>query len=73
MEYGIAIAGVAISAAAVWVTAIKVKAPPKNGDAFPCKEHSGIVAGIASIKQNQERQEDWLSEISRDVKELLKK
>jgi len=73
---GIAIAGVSISAGAVAITAIRVFASnrdEKNISFFPCKEHSGIVEGIASIKKNQDRQEKCLETIAVDVKSLLKK
>ena len=73
---GIALAGVSISAGAVAITAIRVFASnrnERNGLLFPCKEHSGLVEGINSIRKNQERQEKWLGEISGDVKSLLMK
>ncbi|MFH1409109.1 MAG: hypothetical protein ABIH34_04335 [Nanoarchaeota archaeon] len=72
---GVALAGVSISAAAVAITAIRVfntKRNGKEGNSFPCKEHSGLVEGINSIRKNQERQEKWLGEISGDVKILLR-
>ena len=72
---GIALAGVSISAGAVAITAIRVfgsKRNGKDGNPFPCKEHSGIVECLNSIKENQERQEKWMGEISGDVKILLR-
>jgi hypothetical protein len=79
---GIALAGFCVSGGAVAITAIRTFSVKdshngidgkngvngKNGidAAFPCKEHSGIVASLKS-------QERWLSEISNDVKTLLRK
>jgi len=79
---GIALAGFFVSGGAVAITVIRTfYNGSKNGKdeknsfntAFPCKEHSGIVAGLGSIKETTDRQEKWLSEISRDVKVLLRK
>jgi len=73
---GIALAGVSISAGAVAIAAIRVfgsKQSRNSGNPYPCKEHSGIVVCLESIEKTQDRQEKWLSEISGDVKSLLKK
>ena len=72
---GIALAGVSISAGAVVITAIRVFGNKRNGrneNPFLCKEHSGLVEGIESIKKNQERQEKHLENIAVDVKSLLR-
>ena len=55
MELGssIAVAGVAISAAAVWIKVIGARIPPPpNGK---CGAHSGIEATLIALKQGQER------------------
>ncbi len=84
---GIALAGLCISSGAVAITAIRTfggRASGKNGingqngkngiDAiFPCKEHSGIVMCLENIEKTQDRQEEWLTDISKDIKQLLKR
>lgn len=73
---GIAIAGVCVPAAAVWIAAIRTKKPANgkgNGNGYLCKEHSGLVSDIRHIREGQERQEEWLQEISKDVKELMRR
>jgi len=75
---GIAVAGLCISGGAVAITAIRTFAKRPNAvigvsNGFPCKEHSGIVQCLESIEKNQDRQEKWLGEISKDVKKLLEK
>ena len=84
---GIALAGLCVSGGAVAITAIRTfggRRDPINGKdgingknglsaVFPCKDHSGIVVGLNNIKENQDKQEKWLGEISKDVKELLQR
>jgi hypothetical protein len=43
------------------------------GAIFPCKAHSGLVACFESIQKTQDRQELWLNEISKDIKQLLRR
>jgi hypothetical protein len=40
---------------------------------FPCREHSGVIACLESMKENQGRQDLWLKEIAADVKRLLER
>ena len=84
---GVAIAGIAIPAAAVAITAIRVFSTERSGTkstngggngngnrgSILCKEHSGLVACLHAIEENQTRQEKWLGEISGDVKNLLRR
>jgi hypothetical protein len=65
MDYGIGIAGIAISAGAVAITAIKVKANG-NGKSPVCGLHSGIEATLKYLT-------DGMDEVRDDIKELLKK
>lgn len=62
MDYGIGIAGIAISAGAVAITAIKVKA---NGNGKPptCGLHSGIEATLNFLKEGQKRIEEKLDRV----------
>lgn len=78
---GIALGALCVSGGAVAITAVRTFGGRKkvmNGKdglnaVFLCKEHSGIVVGLNNIKENQDKQERWLEEISRDVKELLQR
>ena len=70
---GIAIAGVCISGGAVVITAIRVFGGKSNGkQSFTCTEHSGMLESLRGIRSTQDRQEKWLSEISGDIKSILK-
>ena len=40
---------------------------------FPCREHSGIVVALNGIKESQDKQEKWMSDISKDVRRILEK
>lgn len=64
MDYGIGIAGIAISAGAVAITAIKVKANG-NGNGKPpiCGLHSGIEATLNFLKEGQKRIEEKLDRV----------
>jgi len=76
---GVAVAGLCVSGGAVAITALRTFNSPektngkKNGldSVFPCREHSGLVATLASISQSSERHEEWLKEIAADIKTLL--
>ena len=86
---GVAVAGLCVSGGAVAITAIRTFATKtivggtdgingkdgRNGTdaSFPCVAHSGLVACLEGIEKNQDRQEEWMKEISTDVKELLRK
>ena len=82
---GIAVAGFWVALAPVAIVAIRTFNKPsptgrdgingKNGaDAiFPCPAHSGFGARLDALKEGQGRQEEWMKEISTDVKELLRK
>lgn len=84
---GIALGALCVSGGAVAITAVRTfcgRREVMNGKdgingknglnaVFPCKDHSGIVVGLNNIKENQDKQEKWLGEISRDVKELLQR
>lgn len=37
---------------------------------FRCPDHSGVIVGIEAIKESSARHEDWLKDISRDVKAI---
>ena len=62
MDYGIGIAGIAISAGAVAITAIKVRA---NGNVKTntCSLHSGIEATLNFLKEGQKRIEEKLDRV----------
>lgn len=62
MDYGIGIAGIAISAGAVAITAIKVKANG-NGKSPVCGLHSGIEATLNFLKEGQKRIEEKLDRV----------
>jgi hypothetical protein len=67
MDVGIGIAGVAISAGAVIITAIKARSNGNtNGNSKPCPLHSGIEATLKYLT-------DGMDEVKEDIKELLRK
>jgi len=65
MDYGIGIAGIAISAGAVAITAIKVKSNGNgNGNGSKqCPLHSGIEATLNFLKEGQKRIEEKLDRV----------
>lgn len=64
MDLGIGIAGVAISAGAVIITAIKAKSNGNgNSNNKPCSLHSGIEATLTFLKDGMDRIEDKLDKI----------
>ena len=67
---GIGVAGLAVSAAAVVITAIKVKATDKqdsNSNAGKsCPLHSGIEATLAYLKNSMDT-------VQEDIKDILQK
>ncbi len=69
---GIALGTLCVSAGAVFITAIRAHKPEETGTHPLCAEHSGVKASLDSIQDSTERHEQWLGEISRDIKELLK-
>jgi hypothetical protein len=63
MDWGIGVAGIAISAGAVAITAIKVRANGNgngNGNGKPCPLHSGIEATLDFLKDGIDRIEGKL-------------
>ena len=80
---GIAVAGFWVALAPVAIVAIRTfNKPPAHGGInggnekdrpFPCVAHSGFEARLDGLKEGQIRQEEWMQEISADVKELLRK
>jgi len=69
---GIALASVALTGGGVAITAIRSFVKSNNGNGH-CSAHSGLVARLDSINKSQDRHEQWLKEISSDVKELLQR
>ncbi len=49
----------------------KIFTSKKNESGKLCAEHSGLLAGIKSIKESQDRHEQWLCDIGHDIKKLL--
>ncbi len=71
---GVALGGLCVSAGAVCITAIRAKSSREDHGIHPlCSEHSGVAACLEAIEKGQERHEEWLSEISKDIKALLRK
>ncbi len=83
---GIAVAGFWVALAPVAIVAIRTFNKPAGRDgangqngkdrssaSFPCVAHSGFEARLDGLKEGQIRQEEWMQEISADVKELLRK
>lgn len=71
---GSGISSIVLGTVAVIFKAINSrKGCAEKGGGVPklCSEHSGLVAGILSIKESQDRHEKWLYEIAQDVKLLL--
>lgn len=78
---GVALGGLCVSAGAVCITAIRSSTKkPMNGNglhangllAHPlCSEHSGVAECLKAIKETGNRHEEWLGEISKDVKALV--
>lgn len=66
MDIGIGIAGVAISAGAVVITAIKVKGGTNGNSKNPCPLHSGIEATLKYLV-------DKADEAGDDIKKILGK
>lgn len=69
MDLGIGIAGIAVSTAAVVITAIKVRGHGNvegNGNGKPCPLHSGIEATLKYLT-------DGVDEVREDIKQLLRK
>lgn len=73
---GIALGGLCVSAAAVAITAIRSKAAEKKDESMGkghCLDHSGIDVCLKGVNQRLDGVDNWLGEISKDVKELGKK
>lgn len=66
MDFGIGVAGIAISAGAVIITAIKVKSSNGNGKPSICGLHSGIEATLKYLV-------DGMDEVKEDIKQILRK
>jgi len=66
MDYGIGIAGIAISAGAVAITAIKVRANGNGNSNGTCHLHSGIEATLKYLV-------DKADETGEDIKKILGK
>lgn len=80
---GIALGGFCVSAAAVWITAIRSKTAerreePKREDPNGtsrghCLDHSGIDVCLKGVNHRLDGMDAWLGEISNDVKALREK
>lgn len=78
---GIAIGGFWIAAAPVAIVAIRtINNKSRDGSGkndldavYPCAAHSGFGARLDGLKEGQDRQEKWMSEISADVKRILQR
>ena len=70
---GIALGGLCVSAAAVWITAIRSKTAARReepGNKGHCLDHSGIDVCLKGVNQRLDGVDVWLGEISSDVKAL---
>jgi len=74
---GIALGGFCVSAAAVWITAIRSKTAERREDAIGgrnhCLDHSGIDVCLKGVNHRLDGVDKWLGEISTDIKGLAER
>ena len=73
---GIAVMSGVAGTLAVVFKIIDLRNPPRNGDGVMvvkhCPEHSGVMISLLNIEKAGDRHEEWLKEISNDIKILVK-